>query len=170
MTRTTATNKSAIILGVLLTGYSVGLLAEPDSDGAIELNAESMDGVTAAGSSLLNPASPALQALSDATGSFAMTGTSASTYVQDASTRLQYGSAAGYILAQMGSASATSNGEGASQSTQVATTPDANDPNPYGGTINYTTSVLGTEISVFSQVRPGGYALDFFHHRINNLR
>ena len=170
MIKTAIITRPAIILGVLLAGYSVGPLAGQAADGVIELNAGSMDGVTAAGSSLLNPASAALQALADAQGDLTLTGTSANTYIQDASTRQQFGSAAGYILAQLGTASATSTGAGANQSTQIATTPDANAPNPYGGTIDYTRSVLGTEISVFSQVRPGGYGLDFFHHKINNLR
>ena len=169
MTKTLMINKSAIVLGALLAGCSIGLQAETATGGGIELDADSMDAVSAAGS-FLNPASAAIQALADAQGGLAMTGTSANTYVQDASTTLQFGRAAGYISAQRGTASATSNGADASRSTHIATTPDAFDPNPYGGTINYTRSVLGTEISVFSQVRPGGYGIDYFDHRIRNLR
>lgn len=158
-----------VALGVLLiSSFCSAALAE-SAGGAIELSDESMDAVSAAGS-LLNPPSPALQALSDAMGDFTITGTSATAYVQDASTPLPFGSAAGYIIAQGGTASATSNGSDSSRSTQIVVTPDALTPNPYGGTISYTKKVLGTEISVFSQVRPGGYALDFFDHKIRNLR
>lgn len=161
-------NASRVALGALLVGFCAGALAE-SADGAIELTEESMDAVSAAGS-LLNPPSPALQALADAVGNVTLTGTSATAYVQDASTRQQFGSAAGYITAQRGVASATSTGRDSSRSTQIVVSPDALAPNPYGATISYTKNVLGTEISVFSQVRPGGYALEFFDHKIRNLR
>lgn len=163
-------NKNApkFVLGVLLASSCAAALAE-SAGGGIELSDESLDAVSAAGS-LLNPPSPALQALADAMGNVSLTGTSATAYVQDASTRQQFGSAAGYITAQRGAASATSTGRDSSRSTQIVVSPDALAPNPYGATISYTKNVLGTEISVFSQVRPGGYALDFFDHKIRNLR
>ena len=155
-----------IVTGLLAT-HPFAAAADAADEGPIELTEASMDAVTAG--SVSGPPSAAVAAFSDAFGNFTITGTSADTYVQNSPTRLQFGSAAAWIAAIRGTASATSSGGNSSRSTDVvSTSPSA--PNPFGGTINYTKNVLGTEISVFAEVRPGGHVLDFWAAQISGLR
>ena len=84
-------------------------------------------------------------------------------------------SAAVSVLADAtgGTATATSTGPTSGRSTDIATTPEvaaAAAINPYAATINWTRKILGTEISAFSQVAPGGVLLDFWHYRRLTIR
>ena len=159
---------AVLIITTLLASQSFVALADSTDEGPLELTEAGMDAVTAGSISV--PPNAAVQALSDAVGDFAITGTTTGTYVQNKPATLMFGSAPVWITAARGVATATSTGPNAGRATQVITTPEAAAPNPYGGTINYTKSVLGTEISVFAQVRPGGPLLDFFHHRVQSIR
>lgn len=158
---------AVLIITSLLASYPFLAAADAVEEGPFELTEAGMDAITAG--SVSGPPSAAVAAFSDAMGDFVITGTSASSYVQNSPTALQFGSAAAWIAAMRGTASATSSGGTSSRSTDVNSTADPSAPNPYGGTINYTRNVLGTEISVFAEVRPGGHLLDFWHAQVNGL-
>lgn len=163
--------KPAAILITTVLAAAPFMASADGADGPIELNATGLDAVTAGSISV--PPSAAVNVLSDATGNFAITGTSAGTYLKHSPVTLMFGSAPAWVSAVGGTATATSTGLGSTRSTNIATTPEvatAAAINPYAATINWTRNILGTEISAFAQVAPGGALLDFWHFRRTNIR
>ncbi|MCB1800535.1 MAG: hypothetical protein KDI82_02490 [Gammaproteobacteria bacterium] len=161
---------AAIFITALIAAQPFAASAD-EAAGPIELNEMGLDAVTAGSISV--PPSAAVNVLSDATGDFAMTSTSSGTFIKHTPVSLMFGYAPVWVTAQRGTATATSTGATADQSTSIATTPEvatAAAINPYAATINWTRKILGTEISAFAQVAPGGPLLDFFHYRRSNIR
>ena len=159
------------IITTLLVSLPLVAAADSADEGPFELTEAGMDAVTAGSISV--PPSAAVSVLADATGDFTMTGTSAGTYIKSSPATLMFGSAPAWVTAVGGTATATSTGPTSGRSTDIATTPEvaaAAAINPYAATINWTRKILGTEISAFSQVAPGGVMLDFWHYRRINIR
>ncbi|MCB1802190.1 MAG: hypothetical protein KDI82_10930 [Gammaproteobacteria bacterium] len=164
-------NKTALILMSAVFAVQPFAVAAEDNSGPIELNEMGLDAVTAGSISV--PPSAAVSVLSDASGDFAITSTSSSTYIQNSPVSLMFGYAPAWVTAVGGTATATSTGATADRSTSIGTTPEiatAAAINPYAATINWTRKILGTEISAFAQVAPGGPLLDFFHYRRSTIR
>lgn len=163
--------RPVVILMSALFATQPFAVAADDSSGPIELNEMGLDAVTAGSISV--PPSAAVNVLSDATGDFAITSTSSNTYIQNSPISLMFGYAPAWVTAIGGTATATSTGATADRSTSISTTPEvatAAAINPYAATINWTRRILGTEISAFAQVAPGGPLLDFFHYRRTTIR
>ena len=160
-----------LIITSLLVSHPFVAAADSADEGPFELTEAGMDAVTAGSISV--PPSAAVNALADATGDLTITGTSAGTFIQNSPVPLAFGSAPAWVTAVGGTATATSIGPTSGRSTDIVTTPEvaaAAAINPYAATINWTRTILGTEISAFAQVAPGGPLLDFFHHRVKSIR
>ena len=141
-------------------------------EGPVELDAHSLDAVTA-GSGVSVPPSASILALSDAVGEFVITNTRTTATVQGTPVPQQFGNLQGWLNVIGGTSLATAVGGNPSTSTEVLTSPETSLSqaiNPFTNTINYTRKFINSEISVFAQYSPNGPLLDFTLWRMQWLR
>lgn len=155
---------AALFITSLLLAQPFAAMADSADQGPITLTMSELDGVSAGALPL-----SAIAAASAATGSFTVTGTDTLVQVLGHSLSApQFGTAQGFVVATGGTATATSSGDSASQSTAIGTSDDPT-PAPFAATIDKTVNILGTQIQVYSSVVPGGIMVDWFAYQLGVL-
>lgn len=155
---------TALVITSLLAVQPLVAMAESDT-GAMTLNTDQMDGITAGSLPLI-----AIQANAGSIGSFNINSTNTLAHVlAHPISGAQYGNPLGYATAAGGTATSTVSGEGATQSTSISVSEDPA-PSPFGATIDKGLSVLGTTIQGYSTVQPGGIVHDWLVYQMDKIQ
>jgi hypothetical protein len=154
--------RATSLLSTMMLCAAPWVMAQSGRDGSVALNAAQMDNVTAG--QVAGPLATAA-AVASATGQLAFYSTSVNTYVTGSPSAPLSGMPGSYTTASGATALAVAHGQGGQASTDTALMNEQPLPPEavQSTTINFTANILGTSISVQSEVDFGGYNI----YRVN---